>query len=219
MEWENEYDANNNDHVEPAGVVAEQPWQYICIRRGSRDFQLKTHGLDVQNGWLRLGPVASQRCSDTFREKPGSCECFFTFSPCVAYKWKIQEIWVEGMVWCRPGQDQIMLVTRPIKPPMVLQLHMVEVNDASHLKVEAVKMNGDLVFEKDFKKETTFGRVKQRILQELLNKHGYTDVDAENVTMCAQGILLAKDFLRCVISKKEILATYRADGTLLNRRR
>ena len=157
MDWENEYDANNNDHVEPAGVVAEQPWQYICLRRGSRDFQLATHGL--------------------------------------------------------------LLVCKPIKDAMVLSLHVVEVKDASHLKVEALKMTGDLVFEKDFKKETTFGRVKQRIAQELLNKHGYTDVDAENVTMCAQGILLAKDFLRCVISKKEILATYRANGTLLNRRR
>ncbi len=218
MSWENEYEDNNNDLVENAAVVAERGWQYICIRRGGREWS-KCHGLDVTSGWLTMGPMASQRCENTFKEKPNSLEIFVTFSPCVAYKWKLQEIWLDGMVWCRPQNEDLMMVCKPIKDAVVLSLHVVQVKDSSHLKVEAIKINGDLVFEKDFKKETTFGRVKQRILQDFQNKHGYTDVDCENVTICAQGILLAKDFLRCMISKKEILATYKANGTLQQNRR
>lgn len=219
MVWENEYEVNNNDldNFANAAEVAERPWQYICIRRGGREWS-KTHGLDVQRGWLTMGPKASERCEETFKEKPGSLEIFVTFSPCVAYKWKLQEIWLEGLVWCRPHNEDLVLVCKPIKDPVVLSLHVVEVNGTSSLQVEAMKMNGDVVFGKEFKKETTFGMVKQRIFQEFHAKHNFTDVDCEGIKICHLGILLAKDFCRCAISKKDF-AAYRADGAFKQKKR
>ncbi len=166
-----------------------------------------------------MGPAASERCEETFRTKPNVKEIFVCHDPRYAYKWKLQEIWLEGMVWCRPNNEDLLMVLKPIKDSMVLSLHVTEVANTSVRLVEAVKMSGDVMFSREVKKEITFGRVKGKVLQELRNKHSYTDIDTENVTICAQGTMLAKDFLRCMISKKDFFATYKANGTLRTARR
>ena len=207
---------NNNDYENEAmAPQSGRAWQYICIRKGSFH-HAKCHGLDVPTGWNTMGPAASGRCEDTFLAKPNVKEIFVTFQPGYAYKWKLQEIWLEGMVWCRPTNEDLLMVTKPIRDSIVLSLQVTEVaNNTDLLLVEASKLSGDILFSRELKKDYTWARVKEKVLQELQKKHNYTDLDTEGVTMCAHGILLAKDFLRCVISKKEfVFATYKANGAL-----
>lgn len=205
---------NNNDHQNEAMAESGRAWQFICIRKGSV-YHAKCHGLDVPTGWNTMGPAASERCEDTFHAKPNVKEIFVTHQPGYAYKWKLQEIWLEGMVWCRPNNEDLLMVTKPIREKIVVSLQVNATNSTDLVLVEASKLSGEILFSRELKKDYTWGRVKEKVVQELQKKHGYTDLDTENVTMCAHGILLAKDFLKCVISKKEfVFATYKANGTL-----
>ena len=66
-------------------------------------------------------------------------------------------IWLDGLVWSRPQNEDLLLVCKPIKDPMVLSLHVSDVADTSVRLVEAVKMSGDVLFSRQVKKEITFG--------------------------------------------------------------
>ena len=40
-------------------------------------------------------------------------------------------IWLDGLVWSRPQNEDLLLVCKPIKDPMILSLHVSDVADTS----------------------------------------------------------------------------------------
>ena len=44
--------------------------------------------------------------------------------------------WLDGLVWCRPQNEDLLLVCKPIKDAMILSLHASEVADTSVRFVE-----------------------------------------------------------------------------------